>query len=306
MFVEDIITEHNKLKRGKKYVMKKVEVREEDIENMDIINRIILKIDNIWGRFKNIKNSIENELLEKYYNRHNIIQKYKIERKENNNKVILKWYKRLAAINNEKIIIESGEARKLYSIMEKMDKIKMKIVRRRRWKIKNINYIERLLEITEKKNIYWSLIENIEKEKDKIKVENSIRRSEIIDVNEIEELIPVNRYSLYWNRKLVNDQIRETVKKYNKLKYLGEWLILNINENLITKLEEKEINWEKMIEYINNYKGGGMVMTSDKDRRDRSCNLKNLIEQLPTYKVMTKRNNEIYNEKCPRCKKEAV
>ncbi|RIA79670.1 hypothetical protein C1645_840170 [Glomus cerebriforme] len=231
----------------------------EDIDNMNIINRMILEIDNIWGRFKNIGT-------------------------------------RLAAIDNEKITIASVEARKLYSIMEKMNSVKMKVVKRRRWKIRNINYIKRLLDITESKNIFWRLEESIEKGK---LMDNSITskwRSEKIDINEIEELILINRYSLYWNRKLINNQIRDTVKKY-KLKYLGEWLTLNINKKLITNLDVKEINWVKMIEYINNKREGGITIISDKNKRDRSYNLKNLIEQLPTYKVMTRRNNEIYDVK---------
>ncbi|RIA94534.1 hypothetical protein C1645_817915 [Glomus cerebriforme] len=92
-----------------------------------------------------------------------------------------------------------------------MNNVKSKVVKRRRWKINNINYIERLLDITETKNIFWSL-----EEKEKLK---------------------------------------------------GE-LIIN------------------------------------KERKGQDYNIKNLIEQLPTYKIMTRRNNEIYDEKCPRCNKE--
>ncbi|RIA96980.1 hypothetical protein C1645_753523, partial [Glomus cerebriforme] len=51
--------------------------------------------------------------------------------------------------------------------MEKMNNVKMNVVKRRRWKIRNINYIERLMEITENKNIFWRLEETIEKRKEK-------------------------------------------------------------------------------------------------------------------------------------------
>ncbi|RIA94259.1 hypothetical protein C1645_818359, partial [Glomus cerebriforme] len=185
-----------------------------------------------------------------------------------------------------------------------MDKVDKKMVKRKTWKIRNINYIERLLDLMKRKNIFWSLKECTKKGKLKSIDQIGELKSEIVDINEIEELIPVNRYSLYWNRKLVNDQISETVKKFNKLKYLGDWLTLKLNKKLITNLGKKEINWEKTIEYIKNYREGGMTITSDKDRRDRSYNIKNLIEQLPTYKVMTRRNEEIYDVKCPRCNKE--
>ncbi|RIA90052.1 hypothetical protein C1645_849856 [Glomus cerebriforme] len=235
----------------------------------------MVEIDDIWGRFKIIKNSIEDELIENYYNIDNVNQRYKIKReKKDKNSVIMKWSKiiddneqpiikievndsdiernllimliiiGLTAKDNGKIIIEAAEVREIYSIMEKMDKVKEKVMRRK-WKIRNINYIERLLDITEKRKIFWSLLEIKKKEKIISKKKNSDIGGEIVDINELEETIPRNRYRLYWNRKLVNDQIREMVKKYNKFKYLGEWLTLKINKNILNNIGKNKIVGKK-------------------------------------------------------------
>ncbi|RIA83143.1 hypothetical protein C1645_834251 [Glomus cerebriforme] len=210
----------------------------------------------------------------------------------------------LTVENNEKIIIETSEAKEIYNIIEKMVKIKEKGTMRRKWKIRNINYIKRILDITEKRKIFWSLVEIKKERKGIIKENYNEIDCEIVDINELEETIPMNRYRLHWNRKVVNDHIRETVKKYNKFKYLGEWLTLKINKNILNNIGKKEVDWEKTIEYIKNKNEGGSIITSDKDMRDRIYNIKNLIEQLPTYTIMSRRNKEIYDMKCPRCKKE--
>ncbi|RIA81171.1 hypothetical protein C1645_837426 [Glomus cerebriforme] len=49
-------------------------------------------------------------------------------------------------------------------------------------------------------------------------------------------------------------------------------------------------------------KNGGNEITLEKDSRDRTYNIKNLIVKLPTYREMERRNNEIYNSRYPRCK----
>ncbi|RIA94003.1 hypothetical protein C1645_735110 [Glomus cerebriforme] len=192
----------------------------------------------------------------------------------------------LMAKDNGKIEVESANAREIYSIMKKMDNVKTKITMRRKGKIQNINYIERLLQITEKANIFWSLKESKKEKKSKKKGNNDKLIREIIEINELEEILPINKYRLYWNRNLVNDKIREMVKKYNKFKYIEKWLTLKVNKNIMKNVDKNEIEWEKMLEYILNRKEGGYDITSEKDLRDRIYNIKNLIEKLPTYSVM--------------------
>ncbi|RIA95366.1 hypothetical protein C1645_872801 [Glomus cerebriforme] len=225
----------------------------EDIEDMNIINRMILEINNLWEKFNKIGITIEKEMLCKYYNDKEEDYIYEIERmKINDNKACLIW-----------------KGKNIYNIMEKMNNVKLKIVKRKSWKIRNINYIERLLNITESKNIFWRIEESGKIRKEKIDETTNDFNYEIIDIYEIEELLPINRYSLYWKRNLINNNIRDTVKKCNKLKYIAEWLTLKINKNLLLNINNNEINWGKTFEHIKNIKEGGTLITSDKDKTER-------------------------------------
>ena len=40
----------------------------------------------------------------------------------------------------------------------------------------------------------------------------------MIDINKLEETLPWNNFGLYWKRNLTNSKVRETIKKFNKLK----------------------------------------------------------------------------------------
>ncbi|RIA83904.1 hypothetical protein C1645_833114 [Glomus cerebriforme] len=133
MFVEDIITEDNKIKSwqqickenrrstkgriSKWYLEAKTiltnnnkdqekferEFIKEDIDDISIINRIILKINNMWERFNNIIKSIENELLEKYYNQREVHYKYEVERKKMENNKFQEFCTNLMVKSPEKI-----------------------------------------------------------------------------------------------------------------------------------------------------------------------------------------------------------
>ncbi|RIA90156.1 hypothetical protein C1645_823718 [Glomus cerebriforme] len=111
-----------------------------------------------------------------------------------------------------------------------------------------------------------------------------------------------NNFRLYWRRNLINSKIRDTIKKTNKFKYIGEWLTLKVNKEIVKNMDKKEIDWEKTLYYIMNKEEGGKEITSEKDSRNRTYNIKNLIEKLPTYIEMETRNTEIYNSRCPRCR----
>ncbi|RIA81651.1 hypothetical protein C1645_836652 [Glomus cerebriforme] len=86
------------------------------------------------------------------------------------NMIILLLIMGLMAKDNETIIIESTDASEIYKIIEKMANIK------------NNN------------NIFWSLHEVKKEKKSKKNGENDKLKSEIIDINDIEETLPLNRY----------------------------------------------------------------------------------------------------------------
>ncbi|RIA83998.1 hypothetical protein C1645_832936 [Glomus cerebriforme] len=80
--------------------------------------------------------------------------------------------------------------------------------------------------------------------------------------------------------------------------------MLKVNRSIIKNLNKKEIDWVKTLNYILNKEEGGNELTSTKDSSTRTYNIKNIIKKLPTYQEMERRNNEIYNDKCPRCRLE--
>ncbi|RIA82208.1 hypothetical protein C1645_835728 [Glomus cerebriforme] len=55
---------------------------------------------------------------------------------------------------------------------------------------------------------------------------------------------------------------------------------------------------------VNVEEEGENELTSTKDSSARTYNIKNIIEKLLTYQEMERRNNEIYNDKYPRCRLE--
>ncbi|RIA79910.1 hypothetical protein C1645_839658 [Glomus cerebriforme] len=284
------------------------EFSKEVSEEMKKINDRMIEIDEIWGSYKTISECIKDEFIENKLMGNIKEDIIRIEVNSGNVEcsliILLVLMIGLTEKNNETIVIESTGASEIYKIMEKIENIKNNVTLRRKWKIQNIIYIDRLLKITEKSNIFWSLIEVKKEKPSKKNGEKDKLKSEIIDINDIEETLPLIRYRLYWNRNLVNGKIRETIKKYNKLKYIGEWLTLKVNKNIMENINTNEVDWEKTIANILNKKEGGWDITSEKDSKDRIYNIKNLIEQLPTYSIMEKRNKDIYQSKCPRCKRE--
>jgi hypothetical protein len=67
---------------------------------------------------------------------------------------------------------------------------------------------------------------------------------------------------------------------------------------------KKEFDWQYTLELISNHINFTARQYCEKDTRDRSYCIKNLLKDLPTYDVLYKRNvNSITSECCRRCEK---
>jgi hypothetical protein len=63
-------------------------------------------------------------------------------------------------------------------------------------------------------------------------------------------------------------------------------------------------DWNKSSNFISNRNQYKWYQTNSEDSIERSCKIKNLIEELPTYEVLFKRQVEgIISNICPRCER---
>jgi hypothetical protein len=68
---------------------------------------------------------------------------------------------------------------------------------------------------------------------------------------------------------------------------------------------KKEFDWITTLDFISNRFKFSSRQCGDKDTRDHSYRIKNMLKDLPTYHTLYKRNtNRIENSKCIRCDKE--
>ncbi|PKY53047.1 hypothetical protein RhiirA4_471056 [Rhizophagus irregularis] len=69
---------------------------------------------------------------------------------------------------------------------------------------------------------------------------------------------------------------------------------------------KKEFDWKSTLEFVSNRINFSQRQCNDKDTKERSYRIKNLLKEQPTYNVLYKRNtNKIENDWCKRCGKEA-
>ncbi|GET57754.1 hypothetical protein GLOIN_2v1771092 [Rhizophagus irregularis DAOM 181602=DAOM 197198] len=67
---------------------------------------------------------------------------------------------------------------------------------------------------------------------------------------------------------------------------------------------KKEFDWKTTLEFVSNRINFTQRQCSNKDTKERSYRIKNLLKEQPTYKILYKRNtNKIENEICIRCGK---
>ncbi|UZO20642.1 uncharacterized protein OCT59_013065 [Rhizophagus irregularis] len=69
---------------------------------------------------------------------------------------------------------------------------------------------------------------------------------------------------------------------------------------------KQEFDWKSTLEFVSNRINFSQRQCNDKDTKERSYRIKNLLKEQPTYNVLYKRNtNKMENDWCKRCGKEA-
>jgi ribonuclease HI len=109
------------------------------------------------------------------------------------------------------------------------------------------------------------------------------------------------KYKLHWKRKLINKAPREFIKIIGYLHNKAKWLSYKSNNLLRKSVHNEKIDWTAT------YK----AMTKEIKQENKEENMekvsykiKNMLGILPTYNVLKKREQEVYeNNYCPRCKR---
>ncbi|EXX75023.1 hypothetical protein RhiirA1_464808 [Rhizophagus irregularis] len=132
--------------------------------------------------------------------------------------------------------------------------------------------------------------------KDKNIVMTIVHKIEII-----EEALLVNEYNLIWNKKIVMGGFRKWSKKVTDAIWKNEILNSEKLDDLFMYNFRKEFDWQTTLEFVSNRINFTQRQCSQKDTRDRSYRIKNLLKELPTYDTLLKRNtNKIENDICKR------
>ncbi|POG80787.1 uncharacterized protein OCT59_013976 [Rhizophagus irregularis] len=168
-------------------------------------------------------------------------------------------------------------------------------------------YIENFIENNEIK-----LIEVNDEKSDKIKelrrgLEDLLKHMSNIDTTKeefklIDEALIVNEFNLIWNNRLITGGYRAWRKKITNAIWKNEILNSDKLDDLFVYNYKKEFDWKATLEFISNRINFSSRQCGDKDARDRSYRIKNILKDLPTYQILYKRNtNKIESTKCLRC-----
>ncbi|PKK64638.1 hypothetical protein RhiirC2_787214 [Rhizophagus irregularis] len=107
---------------------------------------------------------------------------------------------------------------------------------------------------------------------------------------------------------LENNEIKIRDIKENEYKMMKE-LKKKAREMLNDKegMEEKKFDWQTALEFVSNRCDFSQRQCSDKDTKERSYRIKNLLKEQPTYETLHRRNtNKIEDNKCIKCRKNEI
>ncbi|POG67840.1 hypothetical protein GLOIN_2v1481232 [Rhizophagus irregularis DAOM 181602=DAOM 197198] len=120
----------------------------------------------------------------------------------------------------------------------------------------------------------------------------------------IDEALVTNEFNLIWNNRLITGGYRAWRKKITNAIWKNEILNSDKLDDLFVYNYKKEFDWITTLEFISNRINFSSRQCGDKDTKDRSYRIKNILKELPTYKTLYKRNtNKIASPKCIRCGK---
>lgn len=284
------------------------------------IMEFILSID-----IEKIKSSLDKKGKRKYH--YNILWNIKAKEFDKyDNDILLSASYESVNENEFKIIIRSlivgllmiGKRCKLIlGIDEKIRKLIKEFTEKlnNRKKIDNDYYIELLfiekilkdndIEIKEYRKGEFEIIEEVKK-KARLILEGEAKEKKLhgkIDI--IDNALLINEYNLIWNKSIISGGFRKWRKKASDAIWKNEILNSEKLNDLFMYNFKKEFDWQTTLEFISNRTSFSKRQCCDADTRDRSYRIKNLLKDLPTYKVLYQRNLEmIKSTVCRRCKKD--
>ncbi|EXX74870.1 hypothetical protein GLOIN_2v1824527 [Rhizophagus irregularis DAOM 181602=DAOM 197198] len=126
----------------------------------------------------------------------------------------------------------------------------------------------------------------------------------IDDFELIDEALIINEFNVIWNNRIISGGYRTWRKKITNAIWKNEILNSEKLDDLFVYNYKKEFDWITTLEFISNRTNFSNRQCCDKDTKERSYRIKNLLKELPTYTTLFKRNtNKIESSKCIRCRK---
>jgi hypothetical protein len=123
----------------------------------------------------------------------------------------------------------------------------------------------------------------------------------------VDKALMINEYNLYWNQRIITGGYRGWRKKVTNAIWKNEILNSNMLDDLFMYNHKKEFDWQTTLEFISNRINFSLRQCSNKDTRERSYRIKNLLKEQPTYETLYKRNtNKIENSRCIGCDKNEI
>uniref|UniRef100_U9SJC9 Uncharacterized protein n=2 Tax=Rhizophagus irregularis TaxID=588596 RepID=U9SJC9_RHIID len=161
-----------------------------------------------------------------------------------------------------------------------------------RRKIDNEFYLELLFidQFLEKNGI--QIVDSDEKE---YKILTNLKKKvrEMLKDKELNNRIIAGGYR-GWRKKITNAIWKNEILNSEKL---NDLFMYNFKQ---------EFDWKSTLEFVSNRINFSQRQCNDKDTKERSYRIKNLLKEQPTYNVLYKRNtNKMENDWCKRCGKEA-
>jgi hypothetical protein len=121
----------------------------------------------------------------------------------------------------------------------------------------------------------------------------------------VDEALVVNEFNLIWNDRIITGSYRAWRKKITNAIWKNEILNSEKLDDLFVYNYKKEFDWITTLKFISNRINFSSRQCGDKDTKNRSYRIKNMLKELPTYSTLYKRNtNKIVASKCIRCEKE--
>ncbi|GBC08297.1 hypothetical protein RclHR1_00800024 [Rhizophagus clarus] len=111
-------------------------------------------------------------------------------------------------------------------------------------------------------------------------------------------------FNLYWKKNLILGEYRQWRKRCTDAIWKNEILNSKKLEDLFIFNFKNEFDWGYSLQFLSNKNKFDKNQCGKQDAHDRSCKIKNLLKDLPTYKTLQDRKvNSIDTAQCPRCEK---